>query len=107
MPLFGVYGEHAPDKCPLACPDAARALQRFAAEVRSRSYTAFGITDIRGQYHAALEHTFIWIIDADSAHGLKRFFIETGIVATNKIKIVPLITFDEDLVPMAARIHGL
>ncbi|MEC9373773.1 MAG: hypothetical protein VYC34_08015 [Planctomycetota bacterium] len=107
MALFGVYGEHSPDRCPLVCPESAKSLHRFASYVKERNLGEWGIREIRGQYHAALEHTFIWIIEADAAHSLERFFIETGLVASNKIKIIPLITFEEDLVPMSARIHGL
>jgi hypothetical protein len=45
---------------------------------------------ILDQYHSALEHTFLWTADAESAHSAERFMIELQRSVFNALKIVPL-----------------
>jgi hypothetical protein len=44
------------------------------------------------QFHSALEHTFLWIVEANNPH-LIEDLISRGADRFNTIKIVPLITF--------------
>lgn len=47
---------------------------------------------IKEQYHSGLEHTFVWIAEADNAHSIEDLMIETGVAKFNTLKIVPLRT---------------
>ena len=44
--------------------------------------------------HSALEHAFLWIVDAEDPHLIQRLAMEGGVARFNKIKIVPLIEFE-------------
>lgn len=45
------------------------------------------------QYHSGLEHTFMWIVDAQDAHSVQNFMIDSGWIKFNALKIVPLIEY--------------
>lgn len=57
----------------------------------------YSINKILGQYHSALEHTFLWVVDADDPHLVEKFCIDGGLAKFNAVKIVPLITFKDVL----------
>lgn len=42
------------------------------------------------QYHSGLEHTFVWIVDAQDAHSVQNLMIDSGWIKFNALKIVPL-----------------
>ena len=44
------------------------------------------------QFHSGLEHTFLWVVEADNAHLVVDLMARTA-GRFNTIKIVPLITF--------------
>jgi hypothetical protein len=44
------------------------------------------------QFHSGLEHTFLWVVDADNAHLIQDLMARTA-GRFNTIKIVPLVTF--------------
>jgi len=52
-----------------------------------------------------LEHTFLWIFDAEDPHLIQQFVIEGGLASFNEVKIVPLMTFD-DVVRETGKIDG-
>jgi hypothetical protein len=49
------------------------------------------------QYHSGLEHTFIWIVDAQEAHSVQNLMMESGWIKFNTLKIVPLVTYENVL----------
>ena len=55
----------------------------------------YGIRRIEAQYHSALEHTFLWIVEADRPHDIERFAIDTGLASFNTLEIVPVHTLAE------------
>ena len=65
------------------------------------------ISKVVGQYHTALEHTFLWIVDAEEAHLITDFCVEVKVAKFNELKIVPMITFNEGVVPGLKKIHSL
>ncbi len=67
----------------------------------------YNIRAILGQYHSALEHTFLWVVEADDPHGIQEFCVATGLATINELKIVPLITFQEGVIPGLKKIHAL
>jgi tetrahydromethanopterin S-methyltransferase subunit H len=107
MSLYGVYGSHTPETCPVNNRKNAEALVNFANTDLESVAGKYKINQLIGQYHSALEHTFLWVVDAEDPHLIEQFCIETGIASFNYLKIVPLITFNEGVVPLIKDIHGL
>jgi hypothetical protein len=97
MALFGIFGSHTVDVCPLNNKTSANTMIQIAEKSADKEYnhSEYGINRIIGRYHSALEHTFIWIVDAESAHRLEKFLIDIGSAKFNSFKIVPLINFEE------------
>ncbi len=50
---------------------------------------------------------FLWIVDAEEAHLLTDFCVEARVAKFNELKIVPMITFNEGVVPGLKKIHSL
>jgi hypothetical protein len=97
MGLFGIYGSHTVEACPLNDADTAKIVIQMAEKSANQTdiKRRYGINKIIGRYHSALEHTFTWIVDADNAQQLQTFLIDIGAARFNTSKIVPLITFEE------------
>lgn len=95
MALYGISGSHTTDSCPLNSNSSAKLVlqaENLNIEEIAKNYK---IQKIIGQYHSALEHTFLWIVDAEDPHLIQQFCIEGGIASFNAVKIIPLITFDQ------------
>ncbi len=97
MALFGIFGTHTVDLCPLNNKTSARTMVQMADKSANatNNQSKYGINKMIGRYHSALEHTFIWIVDAESAHQLEKFLIDIGSAKFNSSKIVPLVNFEE------------
>ena len=107
MALFGIYGKHTVDACPWNNIENAKLLKAFAEADIGPLAKKYKINKIVGQYHTALEHTFLWIIDAEAAHLLTDLCVEAGLAKINELKIVPMVTFTEGVVPGLKKIHSL
>jgi hypothetical protein len=60
-----------------------------------KSITAkYNVSKIIGFYMSVLEHEWMIIVEAESAHDIETLCIEAGISAFNTVKIVPLNNFD-------------
>ncbi len=66
----------------------------------------YKINKVIGRYHSGLEHTFLWILDAEDPHLIQKFAVDSGMASFNEVKIVPLETF-AGVVEGAKKIHGL
>ncbi len=106
MALFGIYGSHTTEACPVNNVNVARGITQQEAVDRESLTKRYKINTIVGQYHSALEHTFLWIVDAEDPHLIQQFCMASGIASFNAIKIVPLITFN-DVTQMVKKIHSL
>lgn len=107
MALYGIYGSHEVEACPLNNREVAERVATFAGSDLAGAARKYQINRILGQYHSALEHTFLWVVDAEDPHLIEKFCIDMGVASFNTIKIVPLITFTEGVVPRIKEIHGL
>ena len=107
MALYGIYGSHTTEACPWNNIETARRLNELSEEVLGRTAQEHGVREIIAQYHSALEHTFLWVVDADDAHQVQAFCVAGGLASINKLTIVPLITFREGVIPGLRKIHGL
>lgn len=66
----------------------------------------YKINNIIGQYHSGLEHTFLWVVDAEDPHLLQQWAVDVGTASFNELKIVPLVTF-QGVADGAKKIHEL
>jgi hypothetical protein len=91
--LFGVFAFHSPESCPL---NNAASRQKFI-EIDQRlksSLSKHRISKMHGFYMSVLEHQWVIILEAESAHDIEAFCIDVGISATSTVKIVPLNNFE-------------
>ncbi len=107
MALFGIFGKHTVEACPWNNIEHARILKDFAEADIGPLANKYKINKVVGQYHTALEHTFLWIIDAEEAHLITDFCVEAKLAQINDLKIVPMNTFNEGVVPGLKKIHSL
>jgi hypothetical protein len=90
MALYGIYGEHTQEACPLYNEENRKYLLRIAPTIEKNAQE-YNVKMLH-QFHSALEHTFLWIVEADNPHLIEELMIRTG-GRFNTVKIVPLITF--------------
>ncbi len=107
MALYGIYGKHTTEACPWNNIDTAKRLLALGEDGLESAARAHNIRAILGQYHSALEHTFLWVVEADNPHDIQAFCVVTGLASINELKIVPLITFQEGVIPGLKKIHAL
>ena len=107
MAIYGVYGSHTVEACPVNHLENAKRLVSFAESDPAPLLSKYGIHNVLGQYHSAFEHTFLWIVDADDPHLIEEFALEAGLASFNKLTIVPLKTLSEGVLPLLKKVHGL
>lgn len=108
MALFGIFGSHTVESCPLNDRASAKMMIQIAEKSAdiTDNHNNYGIHKVIGRYHSSLEHEFIWIIDADNAHLVEKFLIDIGSAKFNSSKIVPLITFEEIVKKSSAQLES-
>ncbi len=106
MVLYGIYGRHEINMCPWNNVETAKRAVEIANSDLSQMLPKYKINNIVGQYHSGLEHTFLWILDAEDPHQIQQFAVDSGMASFNEVKIVPLITF-QGVAEGAKKIHGL
>ncbi len=107
MSLYGIYGRHSVEACPVNDLENAKKLVSFAESDPTPLLSKYRINDVLGQYHSAFEHTFVWIVDADDPHLIEEFALEAGLASFNNLTIVPLKTLAEGVIPRVKSVHGL
>ena len=95
MALYGISGSHTTEVCPLNNSLTAKMVLQTENVNLGEIAQKYKIYKILGQYHSALEHTFLWIVEAENPHLIQEFCIEAGIASFNQVKIIPMITFEQ------------
>ena len=90
--MYGIYGEHTQEACPLY---NEKIRKWILANLPNQEKTAqkHGVRILQ-QYHSALEHTFLWAVEAENAQSIEEFMAKTA-GTFNTVKIVPTITFQD------------
>ena len=90
MGLYGIYGEHTQEACPLYNEENRKYLLRIVPtiEKQSQDYNV----KFSQQFHSGLEHTFLWVVEAENPHIIEELMMRTA-GSFNTLRIVPLITF--------------
>jgi hypothetical protein len=86
--LWGIFGRHDVEHCPLHQHSASA--QALDHNVLLREY---GISRIHDRYHAGVEHRFLWVIETTRPHELERFAIDHGIAGHSELTIVPITSY--------------
>ncbi len=94
--LFGVSAFHSPESCPLNNQTSKKIFLDIQTKMDS-NMSKFNINKIIGFYMSVLEHQWIIIFDAASAHEIEQFCIEVGISAISTVKIVPVNLFTDTI----------
>lgn len=92
MGLYGIYGSHSPESCPVNEVEIRRLVMKMAGQLDK--VLAKNNVMMLQQYHSGLEHTFLWIVDAQDAHSVQNFMAESGWAKFNALKIVPLTSYE-------------
>jgi len=92
MALYGIYGKHTPERCPWLNEEIGKMVMEYPDDIVSKMGKKYKINKVVGQFHSPLEHTFLWIFDAEDPHLLQNFAEDTGVAKFNYLKFVPLIT---------------
>jgi hypothetical protein len=90
MGLYGIYGEHTQEACPLYNEENRKYLLRILPTIEklAQDYNV----KISQQFHSGLEYTFLWAVEADNPHIIEELMSRTA-GTFNTLRIVPLITF--------------
>lgn len=90
--LFGVFATHSPESCPLNNKDSKRIFLGIEGKLKD-NLKKFNISKVVGFYMSVLEHQWIIILDAKTAHNIEQFCISVGISTISTVKIVPINDF--------------
>ncbi len=93
--LYGIYGHHTPETCPIYVAKYALVFVDIAEHDPEQLADTYAIHRFDAMYHSALEHTFLWILEADKPHLIETFAVDTGLASFNTLQIVPVHTFAE------------
>ncbi len=107
MSLYGVYGSHTVEACPVNNLENAKRLVSFAESDPAPLLSKYRIDEVLGQFHSAFEHTFLWIVDAADPHLVEEFALEAGLASFNNLRIVPLKGLADGVIPRVKKVHGL
>src|SRR5207245_9272781 len=90
--LFGVIAIHSHESCPLNNQKSKKIFLEIQNKMKA-NVKKFNITKIIGFYMSVLEHEWIIILDAKSAHDIEQLCITVGISSMSTVKIVPMNDF--------------
>ena len=66
MGLYGIYGSPTTEACPLNNVETRKAVLEHGPKIVEEA-SKLNIKIIN-QYHSALEHTFLWVVEANDVH---------------------------------------
>lgn len=92
MGLYGIYGSHTTESCPLNNKEIRRLVIEGGPQIKQLAEK--DNVKIIGQYHSGLEHTFLWVVEAKDAHTVESLMFKAKVHKFNAVTIVPLNTFD-------------
>jgi len=92
--LFGIFAIHSPESCPLNNNVSREVFLSMESKIKS-NMKKFQILKIIGFYMSVLEHEWIIILDAKSAHDIEQLCISVGISSMSTVKIVPMNEFSK------------
>jgi hypothetical protein len=92
--LFGAFAIHTPESCPMNNVEAKNVFLEIKDKLETNK-SKYGVKNIEAFYMSVLEHEWMIIFEAESAHDIESLCIEAGIGAYNTVKIVSLKRYDD------------
>ena len=92
--LFGIFVIHSPESCPLNNTKNKEVFKEIYHKLQSNT-EKYGVKSINGFYMSVLEHEWIIMVEANSAHDIEQLCIDSGISSFNTVKIVPLTNYQD------------
>ena len=89
---YGIYGTHTAETCPLFHEGNRKLLLEIAAGFEGMA--AKHDIKLVSAWHSGLEHTFVWIVEAENAHSIQDLMVESGAGRFNSTTIVPMRTLE-------------
>ena len=68
------FGSHTTETCPLNNPVNRKLVKETSEKLPQLAQENH--VELKEQFHSALEHNFVWIIDAENSHAVQKFLIE-------------------------------
>jgi len=93
MALYGVYGSHTVEACPLNNAENRKSIIDVAPHFKEATEAAGA--KVIAQFHSGLEHTWLWVFEASDAQVVEELLIQGGAAKFNACTIVPLTSFDQ------------
>lgn len=100
--LYGVFAVHSPELCPLNNETSKKIFLDIQTKIDA-NLSRFHINKVVGFYMSVLEHQWIIVFNAESAHEIEQLCIEVGISAISTVKIVPMNLFTDALNKMKSQ----
>jgi hypothetical protein len=91
MVLYGVFGSHSPEACPRNNPANRKLVIQISEKLTELAQENH--VELKEQFHSALEHNFIWIVDAENGHIVQKFMVELEWAKFHTMRIFPIGTF--------------
>jgi len=92
--LFGIFAVHSPESCPLNNIRSKKIFLEIENKMKL-NIKKFHVSKVIAFYMSVLEHEWIIVLDAKSAHDIEQLCIATGISSISTVKIVPMNNFKE------------
>jgi|SRR2546425_7078355 len=90
--LLGVFAVHSLESCPLNNQKSRKIFLEIQNKMKAH-VRKLNITEVIGFYMSVLEHEWIIILDAKTAHDIEQLCIAVGISTISTVKIVPMNDF--------------
>ncbi|MGC1708532.1 MAG: hypothetical protein WA799_01840 [Nitrosotalea sp.] len=100
--LFGIFAVHSPESCPLNNTRSKKIFLEIQDKMKM-NMKKFNVLKVVAFYMSVLEHEWIIILDAKSAHDIEQLCIVTGISSISTVKIVPMNNFKETVKRLASK----
>ncbi len=92
--LFGAFAIHSPESCPMNNVEAKKVFLEIKDKL-VQNKSKYGVNKIEAFYMSVLEHEWMIIFEAESAHDIESLCIEAGLGLFNTVKIVGLKRYDD------------
>jgi hypothetical protein len=104
--LFGIFAIHSPESCPLNNVRSRKIFLEIQNKMKM-NIKKFNVSKVIAFYMSVLEHEWIIILDAKSAHDIEKLCIATGISSISTVKIVPMKEFKETVKQLSSKNSAL
>ncbi len=100
--LFGIFAVHSPESCPLNNTRSKKIFLEIENKMKL-NIKRFHVSKVIAFYMSVLEHEWIIVLDAKSAHDIEQLCIVTGISSISTVKIVPMNDFKKTVKRLASK----